>query len=58
MNYIAKNTSLQSATQVVTDEQRDFVTTAILLHTNVLRFFLIASILADSCIIRTVVRHV
>jgi len=52
MNYIAKNTSLQSATQAVTDEQRKFVTTAILLHTSVLWFSHIASILADSCIIR------
>ena len=51
MNYIAKNTSLQLATQAVTDEQRNFGTTAILLHTSVLWFSHIASILADSCII-------
>jgi len=53
MNYIAKNTSLPLATQAVTDEQRNFLTTAILLHTSVLWFSHIASILADSCIIRT-----
>jgi len=53
MNNIAKNTSLQLATQVVTDEQRNFVTTAILLHTSVLWFSHIASIVAGSCIIRT-----
>jgi len=52
MNYIAKNTSLQLATQAVTDEQPNFVTTAILLHTSVLWFSHIASILAESCIIR------
>jgi len=53
MNYIAKNTSLQLATQAVTDEQRNFVTTAVLLHTSVLWFSHIESILADSCVIRT-----
>jgi len=53
MNYIAKNTSLQLAAQAVTDEQPNFVTTAILLHTSIFCFFHIASILADSCTIRT-----
>jgi len=53
MNYIAKNISLHLATQAVTDEQRNFVTTAILLHTSVLWFSHIASILAESCVIRT-----
>ena len=38
MNYIAKNTSLQLATQAVMDEQWNYVTTAILLHTSVLWF--------------------
>jgi len=51
-----KNTPLQLATQAVTDEQPNFVTTAILLHTSVLWFSHIASILADSCILS--VRHV
>jgi len=53
MNYIAKNTSLQLGTQAVTDEQANFVTTAILLHTSVLWFSHNASILADSCVVRT-----
>jgi len=53
MNYIAKKISLQLATQAVTDEQRNFVVTAILLHTSVLWFSHIAIILSDSCIIRT-----
>jgi len=53
MNYIAKNTSLQLATQAVTDEQWNFVTTAILLHTSALWFSHIRSILADPCVIRT-----
>ena len=52
MNFIAKNTSLQLGTQAVTDEQRNFVITAILLHTSVLWFSHIASIRADSCVIR------
>ena len=53
MNYIAKHTSLQLATQAVMNEQRNFVATAILLHTSVLWFSHIASILANSCIIHT-----
>jgi len=53
MNYIAKNTPLHLATQAVTDEQRNFVTTAIFLHTSVLWFSHIASILTDSCIMHT-----
>jgi len=53
MNYIAKNSSLQLVTQTVTDEQRNFVTTAVLLHTSVLWISHIASVVADSCIIRT-----
>jgi len=53
MNYIVKNTSFQLATQALADEQRNFVTTTVLLHTSVLWFSHIASILADSCIIRT-----
>jgi len=53
IHYIAKNTSLQLATQAVTDEQRNFLTTAILLHTSVLWFSRIASILADSCVVST-----
>jgi len=52
MNYIAKNTSLQLGTQAVIDEQRNFVTTAILLHISALWFSHIASILADSCVNR------
>jgi len=51
MNYIAKYTSLHLATRSPMDEQRNFVTTAILLNTSVLWFSQIASILADSCII-------
>ena len=53
MNYIAKYTSLLLATQAVTDEQQNFVTNAILLHTSVLWFSHIASTVADSCVIRT-----
>ena len=53
MNYIAKYTSLHLATQVVMNEQQNFVATAILLHTSIFCFFHIASILADSCTIRT-----
>ena len=53
MNYTAKNTSLQLGTQAVTDEQRNFVTTAILLYTSVLWFSHTTSILADSCVICT-----
>jgi len=39
MNYIVKNTSMQLVAQVLTYEQRNFVTNAILLHTSVLCFF-------------------
>ena len=51
MKYIAKNTSLHLATEAVTDEQRNFVTNAILLHTSVLWFSHIVSILASPCIL-------
>jgi len=53
MNHISKNASLQLATQAVTDEQRNFVTTTIFLHTSVLWFSHIATIFTDSCVIRT-----